>query len=341
MKVSIIIPFYNVEAYIADCLQSVMRQTYTGSMECVLVNDCSTDWSVALAEQLIADYAGPIAFQIVHHERNRGVAAARNTGMDASTGEYIFFLDSDDWISDDCIEKLAKPLQEKKLDIVIGDYESIGEPPCSLKLSLSEGQYHEKGITKTFCDCGVYVMVWNKLYLRDFLYNNQLRFEEVKIYEDEIWTFDFSCIEKFFYVVKSVTYFYRIRENSIMTGSDQMKRIVGRIQLLQSMKEKVRHYKNVKGIYDFYFFWVRRVFRWISKYEMNEEMLRYVQDHTRDCFEVIPGVCYLHNKHDRLTYFACRKDQSYKRFQYVTKEYSESVQGRIFRNVLNLLPAKG
>ena len=273
MKVSIVIPFYNVESYIADCIQSVMRQTYTGPMECVLVDDCSTDGSVALAEQLIADYVGPIAFQIVHHERCRGAAAARNTGMDAATGEYVFFLDSDDWISDDCIEKLAKPLQKERFDIVIGDYESVGDYSCVLKLSLSEGQYHEEGITKTFCNQGVYVMVWNKLYLRDFLYHNQLRFKEDMIFEDEVWAFELSCIEKSFYVVKSVTYFYRIRENSVMTGTDSMKSMVNRIRVLKSVKEKVSRYKSVKGIYDFYFYWVRRVFHWISKTEMDEEML--------------------------------------------------------------------
>ena len=169
MKISIIIPIYNVELYITDCLQSVMRQTYTGPLECILVDDCGTDNSILIAEQMIADYKGPIEFRILHHEHNRGLSAARNTGMDASTGDYVYFLDSDDWISDDCIEKLAKPLQQKEVDIVVGNYESVGEPRCVLELSLSEGQYHEKGINKTFCNNGVYVMAWNKLYRKDFM----------------------------------------------------------------------------------------------------------------------------------------------------------------------------
>jgi len=340
ISVSFIIPIYNVEPYIAECLQSVMRQTYTDSLECILVDDCGADKSMAVAEQLIAEYDGPIAFRVIHHEQNRGLSAARNTGMDASTGDYVYFLDSDDWISDDCIEKLAKPLQQEKFDIVVGDYESAGEPHCVLELSLSEGQYYEKGINKTFCNQGVYVMAVNKLYCKDFLLKNQLRFDEGKIHEDEILAFELCCIEKSFYVVKSVTYYYRIRENSIITGRNQKKRIAGYINVLQGVKGKVYQYKEVSGIYDFYVFWVKRVFGWISKVEMDEEMREYVQEHTKNCLDVIPNVCCLHNKHNRLAYFACRNDQAYSRFQYVTDEYANKIQGRLLRNVLNLIPIK-
>ena len=72
-KISIIIPIYNVEEYITECLQSVMRQTYKGHIECILVDDCGKDNSISVAEHLIADYKGQIEFRILHHERNRGL----------------------------------------------------------------------------------------------------------------------------------------------------------------------------------------------------------------------------------------------------------------------------
>ena len=106
MNVSIIIPVFNVAPYIADCLRSVMRQTYTGNMECLIVDDCGTDNGIAIAERMIADYKGPIRFQILHHERNRGLSAARNTGTEAAIGEYLYYLDSDDEKTEDCIERL-------------------------------------------------------------------------------------------------------------------------------------------------------------------------------------------------------------------------------------------
>lgn len=92
-KISIIIPVYNVAEYITECLQSVIRQTYQGEIECIIVEDCGTDNSIAVAERLIAEYRGSIEFRILHHERNRGLSAARNTGTDAATGDYIYYLD--------------------------------------------------------------------------------------------------------------------------------------------------------------------------------------------------------------------------------------------------------
>ena len=80
-SISIIIPIYNVEPYIASCLHSVMAQTYTGSIECILVDDCGQDDSIGVAKKVIANYQGPIRFHILHHEHNRGLSAARNTGM--------------------------------------------------------------------------------------------------------------------------------------------------------------------------------------------------------------------------------------------------------------------
>ena len=338
MKLSIIIPVYNVEAYIADCLQSVIRQTYTDPLECVLVDDCGADRSMSIAEEMIAEYNGPIDFRVVHHEQNRGLSAARNTGMDASTGEYVYFLDSDDWISEDCIEKLVKPIQQERVDIVVGDYEMVGEQPYYLELSLSKGRYHEKGISKTFCNQGVYVMAWNKLYRKGFLLENQLRFDEGRIREDELFAFDLSCLEKSFYVVKSVTYFYRIREDSIITSNNKRRKLDGYLGAFQSIREKVKRYDGMKGIYDLYLFYIKKVFGWISGLELDEDMLGRVEDQTKGYLDVIPSLFCLQNKHDRLIFVMCKKDQTFSRYQYVTMEFEDKLQGRILRNVLKMFP---
>lgn len=340
MRISIVIPVYNVEPFIADCLQSVMRQTFSGPLECVLVDDCGTDKSIEVVEKLIAKYEGPIEFKILHHEHNRGLSAARNTGMIAAEGDYLYFLDSDDWISDDCIEKLIQPLQQNEFDIVVGDYKTVGELPYHLELSLPEGSYKEKGITNTFCNEGVYVMAWNKLYRKEFMVENRLTFEEGKIHEDEILAFDLSCIEKSFYVVRSVTYFYRIRENSIATNTNSYQVLMGEVGEMQSLKERVGRYKRVEGIYDFYLFWVKIIFWRISLLKLDGMMTDYVREHTRGFMNVVPGVCSMRNKHNRLLYFACRKGQNYQRYLYVTEVYGNKLWGRIMRNFLNLLPFK-
>ena len=103
MKVSIIIPIYNVEPYIERCLQSVVSQTYP-YFECILIDDCGNDRSMPFAEQFIQNYSGEIHFRILRHENNCGLSSARNTGMKAANGDYIYFMDSDDAITPECIE---------------------------------------------------------------------------------------------------------------------------------------------------------------------------------------------------------------------------------------------
>ncbi len=350
-KVSIIIPIYNVELYIEECLQSVMRQTYAGMIECILVDDCGTDNSMEIIGQLIEVYNGPIEFKVLRHEHNRGLSAARNTGMDAACGDYVYFLDSDDWISDDCIEKLTYPLSFEQYDFVVGHYERDGKDSF---ISCPEGEHHKDELKpisgnrkpKPISSGGMPVSACNKLFKKSFLFDNQLLFEVGKVYEDSIFSFDMGCVERKFYVVNSITYYYRRREDSITTRKNQSAIIVDYVCLFQTVKDRVKQdkYKNLYRIYDYYLFWVKIVFRWISNVKMDETTLDYVQRETKGFLNVIPNIRYLSNKHDRLIYFFCRKDQTYSRYQYVKQQYIEKyanrLSGKIMRNFLGLIPSK-
>ena len=122
MDVSIIMPVYQVAPYIGDCLRSVMRQTYRGSMECLIVDDGTKDGSIAIAERMIDAYEGPIQFQIQHHDENRGLSAARNTGTMLATGDYLYYIDSDDEMTEDCMEKLmAVASHDPSIEMVQGN----------------------------------------------------------------------------------------------------------------------------------------------------------------------------------------------------------------------------
>ena len=90
ITISVIIPIYNVSDYVERCVKSVMGQTFQ-DFECILVDDASPDDSILRCERLIADYHGSIRFRILHHEHNRGLSAARNTGTEAATGDYILY----------------------------------------------------------------------------------------------------------------------------------------------------------------------------------------------------------------------------------------------------------
>lgn len=121
MDVSIIIPTYNVAPYIIECLESVASQTYQGVIECIVVDDCGTDESIPLAQEFIDSYNGNIKFRICHREKNGGLSAARNSGLFEAKGEFVYFLDSDDYITPNCIESLVEVAKHfPKVEIVQG-----------------------------------------------------------------------------------------------------------------------------------------------------------------------------------------------------------------------------
>lgn len=225
MKVTIVVPVYNVEQYIEDCLVSIATQAYIGEIECIIVDDCTPDGSCNVIERFIEEYKGNIQFKLLHHERNRGLSAARNTGIDAATGEYIYFLDSDDEITPDCIGHLAEPLKKKKYDFVIGDYKTIGSDTDFPPLLLDEGEITtNEEIRSTHFAGKWYMMAWNKLCNLNFIKQNKLYFKEGLINEDNLWSFQLACLAQTMYITKEQVYIYKVRANSIMGSIDLFKK---------------------------------------------------------------------------------------------------------------------
>ena len=120
MKVSIIVPIYNVENYIERCAVSLFEQTYP-NIEYVFVNDCTPDQSISVLKQVISHYPHrSTQTKIINHEQNRGVAASRNTALENCTGEFVCQIDPDDFVELDAIEMLLKRQEQGDLDIVAG-----------------------------------------------------------------------------------------------------------------------------------------------------------------------------------------------------------------------------
>ncbi len=223
MKVSIIIPVYNVEPYIERCIKSVMKQTYQ-DIECILVNDASPDDSIVIAERLIADYNGPIQFRILNHEHNRGLSAVRNTGIDAATGDYLYFFDSDDEITPDCIEKMSRPiLNDPTIEMVEGCYTVIwddsnnGKAECPMPTPQKDLTTRKVVRDFYFSKQAHNKYAWNKLVKRTFLLKNLLYFKEGFLGEDYFWHFQYFKYLSHLYIIPDITYKYCKRPNSITT----------------------------------------------------------------------------------------------------------------------------
>lgn len=198
---------------------SVVNQTWRdGSIECIFVDDCGTDNSAHIVKDLIAGYNGQISFSLLHHDYNKGLSEARNTGLRAATGDYVYFLDSDDKVTSDCIEKLVQPLKSFEYDFVFANHEVICDwSDMNLTLTIPEGPYLSKDDVVDNYHHGWYAMAWNKLVRRDLLINNSLFFEPGILHEDELWSFMLACVARNMYVLNERTYIYYVRSGSIMS----------------------------------------------------------------------------------------------------------------------------
>ena len=122
-KVSVCIPVYGVEKYIERCARSLFEQTMRDGIEFVFVNDCTPDKSIEILEQVLSEYPHrKEQTKIVHHESNKGLVGARNTGLTHAVGEYIIHCDSDDWVELDMYEKMYNAAKENDADMVYCDY---------------------------------------------------------------------------------------------------------------------------------------------------------------------------------------------------------------------------
>ena len=219
-KVSVIVPVYNVEQYLSDCLESICRQTLKG-IEIIVVNDGSTYKSLSIIKSFQQKYSN---IKLIN-KKNGGLSSARNAGIDMAVGEYLFFVDSDDFIDLDTLEKMYVKAKETHCPLIIcgilqywsdnkkklykkciSDKESIYDADLLYKLQLSG---------RMGCQC------CNKLYKREIWISHSLRFREGDYYEDIEMAFKVVQAYQQAYIMNSPYYKYRMRQNSIVVSTNK------------------------------------------------------------------------------------------------------------------------
>lgn len=216
LKISIIVPIYNVEEYLERCIVSIINQTYK-NLEIILVDDGSPDNSAIICE----NYAKKDERIIVVHKKNGGLSAARNSGLKISTGDYVLFVDSDDFIELDSCEKLIHDITDD-IDIVVGVCKEIRSSDIFFQKhsNLVNGQVYK---SKDYVLLSIeknewYAPAWLNLYKRKFLVDNNL------YYRDGYYFEDLEMLPRLFLSNPTIKYInypfynYIIRENSIMTS---------------------------------------------------------------------------------------------------------------------------
>lgn len=235
--VSVVIPLYNTEKFIRQCVDSVLSQSLT-NFEIIIVNDCSTDNGPALCQEL---YGHDKRVKIIHHEKNSGIGTTRNTGTLQATGKYICYVDSDDEIMPDHLSNMFNTASEYDADVVHNTHcftvipkkgeefplEMLGLPQ-ELMLSFSPDK---KAITEPtvlsddpaqrledWTNHSYHFSVWNNLYRRSFLRENNIVFDKMKLAEDAVFYFQCMFKARRFVARPGAGYLYRVVGSSLSRG---------------------------------------------------------------------------------------------------------------------------
>jgi len=220
-KISVIVPIYNVEAYLSAALQSLCAQSYD-NLEIICINDGSTDGSL----EILQDYAQRDARIQIIEQPNRGLAAARNAGLAQCCGTWVSFIDSDDRVSPDCYKKLSKHLSasiqmlcfwgEVVYDEGFYKNESSEKALIGINASFLAGEMELNDHMRR----KIPHSVWNKIYRRDIIERYHMRFpEDVLMAEDMVFHMNYIMFVKKAYFMSDVFYYYMQREGSLMARS--------------------------------------------------------------------------------------------------------------------------
>ena len=235
-EVSIIVPVYQVENYLHKCVDSILAQTFT-DFELILVDDGSRDRSGEICDE----YAGRDQRVRVIHKENGGLSDARNQGMDHATGHYFMFVDSDDFIAPTMLECLYKRILIEKADIAACNFMYYFELDEKQNFSTtvkseivpSSEIYYDRKNDRSY---GFWTVAWNKLYNSQIFGN--LRFRTGKYHEDEFWANDIYQLDIQVATVSECLYYYRQRENSIMSNES----IQRNLDILEALQERIGVY---------------------------------------------------------------------------------------------------
>lgn len=241
-KVSIIVPVYNVEHDLERCVESLINQTLK-CIEIILVDDGSTDNCPKICDEYVKRDG---RIKVVHKE-NGGLSDARNVGLKEANGQYVLFVDSDDYISKETCEVFFKDAFKNNLDIVVGDAIrvencneiSMNHASISLEKILSGSDFIKEQLQFR----GMHMAACLNLYRKDFLIENQLFFKKGIYHEDEEWTPRVFLKAKKVKYINLAFYFYIIRENSITKKKDKSK---NGIDLINTCYELEKIYEKIE-----------------------------------------------------------------------------------------------
>ena len=275
IKISIIVPVYKVRKYIGRCIDSILNQeSKVFALECIFVNDCTPDDSMEIVTRRIENYSGKIDFVVINHDHNRGLSASRNTGVKFAKGDFVYFLDSDDWLETKALEYLINEYNIEnypRVDVIMGNSFvcRISHSAMDIKTDtyLLLDNKKEEALQKLL-NRELFHTAWNKLVRRDLLLCYDITFEEGIIDEDLLWSYFVFLNAKGVLVKPRITYVYEDNPGSIMNTTSDI--IVNRINSRIIICERLLSSPPKLSFIEFYLYVFYILTRAINLYELNK-----------------------------------------------------------------------
>lgn len=254
MLISIIVPTYNVAQYVEECLDSIAAQTYQGDVECILVDDCSTDNTREVVAHWLDAYKGRVEFYTVNLAKNGRQGFARNVGINHASGDYLLFVDSDDVISTDCLEVMVDTFHKyPKVDFVFCNMKDMNGGAVNSNKKVFLFSDDKKWILRQglFDDGIIQPGPVNKMIRRKVLVDNKIYFPTGIIFEDVQFSF-LLCVytQAFCFCPQKATYYYRTgREGSTITtiSKDADYSFTSRLTIIDNLIDRLtEEYRSIQ-----------------------------------------------------------------------------------------------
>lgn len=249
IEITIGLPVYHVEKYIRRSIFSVLSQSIDCAIEILVVDDCGTDHSMDIVREYQITHPKGKYIRIIKQPHNMGCWAARNRILEEAQGEYIFLLDSDDYISEDCLEKLYTEAKSHNAEVVYGSVRPVnvkGDPIDIGQNYLNQPYkvFHSQNGLAEFANHRLHPTfrdyIWNALIRKDFIEKYQLKFKKALFCDDMMFSADMTPLVKDAVLIPDITYYYVIRDNSL--SSYQHRKVIK----LEEIKESFRVYSYLK-----------------------------------------------------------------------------------------------
>ena len=251
-EVSIGMPVYGVEKYIRKCLESALDQTFQ-SIEFIMVDDRGPDKSVDIIRDIKESHPRGKDIRIIVQPQNMGCWAARNTILEEAQGKYIFLMDSDDYISSDCIEVLYAAAEKYQAEATLGSIQKVDDNYKNIDSHQYEFKFFDKkdefaSFAYSKFQATVTNFIWNILIRTDFIRKNNLQFPKTKFWDDVLFNAKFQPLVTRAVLMPNITYFYVIRDNSLSSYENRDKIKIEEIRQHLANNEYLKeHCKDLKG----------------------------------------------------------------------------------------------